>query len=66
MWLVMEAKSSAVKSNIVQEPGMLSSWIKENWNGQTGDGKSEHWHFRDQWTKMDWNGQLKSDNLYIY
>ena len=23
--------------------------------GQTGDGKSEHWHFRNQWTKMDWN-----------
>ena len=20
---------------------------------QTGDGKSEHWHFRNQWTKMD-------------
>ena len=19
------------------------------------DGKSEHWHFRNQWTKMDWN-----------
>ena len=27
-------------------------------NGQTGDGKSEHWHFRDQWTKMDWNGWI--------
>ena len=22
---------------------------------QTGDGKSEHRHFRNQWTKMDWN-----------
>ena len=22
---------------------------------QTGDGKSEHQHFRNQWTKMDWN-----------
>ena len=25
-------------------------------NGQTGEGKNEHWHFRNQWTKMDWNG----------
>ena len=23
---------------------------------QTGDGKSERWHFRNQRTKMDWNG----------
>ena len=22
-------------------------------SGQTGDGKNEHWHFRNQWTKMD-------------
>ena len=24
-------------------------------SGQTGDGKSKHWHFRNQWTKMDQN-----------
>ena len=24
--------------------------------GQTGDGKSEHQHSRNQQTKMDWNG----------
>ena len=28
---------------------------KEN-GDLTGDGKSEHQHFRDQQTKMDWNG----------
>jgi len=28
MWLVVEVKSDAVKSNIAQEPGMLGSWIK--------------------------------------
>ena len=28
MWLVVEVKSNAVKSNIAQEPGMLGSWIK--------------------------------------
>ena len=22
------------------------------------DGKSEHWHSRNQWTKMDWNGWI--------
>ena len=25
-------------------------------SGQTGDGKSENQHFRNQRTKMDWNG----------
>ena len=25
-------------------------------SGQTGDGKSEHRHARNQQTKMDWNG----------
>ena len=47
MRLVMEARSTAVKSNIAQEPGML---------GQTGDGQSERRHSRSQRTKMDWNG----------
>ena len=27
-------------------------------NGQTGDGKSEHRHFRNQWTKVGWDGQI--------
>ena len=31
MWLVIEARSDAVKSNIAQEPGMLGPWIKVNW-----------------------------------
>ena len=26
MWLVMEVKSDAIKSNIAEEPGMLSLW----------------------------------------
>ena len=25
-------------------------------SGQTGYGKSEHWHFRNQWSKTDQNG----------
>ena len=31
MWLVMEVKSDAVKSNIASEPEMLGPWIKANW-----------------------------------
>ena len=27
-------------------------------SGQTGVGKSEHQHFRNQWIKMDWNGWI--------
>ena len=30
---------------------------RQTGSGQTGDGKSEHQHFRNQQTKMDWNGQ---------
>ena len=30
-WVVMEARSNAVKSNIGYEPGMLGPWIKANW-----------------------------------
>ena len=31
MWLVIEARSNAIKSNIAYEPGMLGPWIKANW-----------------------------------
>ena len=58
MCLMVKVKSDAVKNNIAQEPGMLGSWIKENWKLPTGEGKSEHRHFRIQWTKMDRSGRL--------
>ena len=48
MSMVMNVKSDAVKNNIAQEPGMLGPYIKVNWKCQTGDGKSEHQHFRNQ------------------
>ena len=35
-------------------------------SGQTGDGKSEHRHSRNQRTKIDWNGEFNSDDHYIY
>ena len=31
MWLVLEVKSNAVKSNIAYKPGMLGPWIEANW-----------------------------------
>ena len=37
----------------------LASVLPKNiGGGQTGDGKSEHQHFRNQWTKIDWNGRI--------
>ena len=50
-----EIKSSAVKSNVSLEPGMLGQWIKQSGSDPTGDGKSERQHSRNQWTKMDFN-----------
>ena len=35
-------------------------------SGQTGDGKSERRHSRNQRTKMDWMGEFNSDDHYIY
>ena len=35
-------------------------------SGQTGDGKSEHRHSRNQLTKMDWMGEFNSDDHYVY
>ena len=46
--LVIEAKSNAVKNNTAWKPGMLGPQIKANWKWHTGDGKSEHQHFRYQ------------------
>ena len=34
---------------------MLGPWFG---SGQTGDGKSEHWHFKNQWNKMNGNGLI--------
>ena len=46
-----------------KEQYCIGTWNVRSMNqgelsGQTGDGKSEHWHFRKQWTKMDWNGWI--------
>ena len=44
---------------------MLVHESKQIRSGQTGDGESEHWHFRNQRIKMDWNGWFNSDDHYI-
>ena len=41
--------------------GIAKSWTQlSNWTEltETGDGKSEHQHFRNQWSKMHWNGWI--------
>ena len=49
----MEAGFDAVKSNIAQEPGCQVHESRQIGSGQTGDGKSERQHSRNQQTKMD-------------
>ena len=48
----MEVKSDVIKNNIAQEPGIkVHAQVHESrktGSGQTGDGKSGHWHFRNQ------------------
>ena len=66
MWLVTEARSDAVKSNIAQEPGMSGPWIKANCKCKQEMarvnvnilGISEL-----KWTGM---GEFNSDDHYIY
>ena len=58
IWLVVEARSDAIRAILhrnlecqVHESRLIGS-------GQTGDGKSECRHSRNQRTKMDWNGWI--------
>ena len=70
----MGAKAKTHSTVDVTGDGSKVQWYKEQYcigtcdvrsmksrqsgSGQTGDGKSEYWHFRNQWTKMDWNGWI--------
>ena len=58
MWLVMEVVWCCKQQYCCKEPGMLGPWSRQIGSGQTGDGKSEHGHFRNWWTKMDCNGWI--------
>ena len=58
MWLVIEARSDAVRAILhrnlecqVHESGQIGS-------GQTRDSNGERRHSRNQWTKMHWNGWI--------
>ena len=65
MWLVMEAKSDAVRAVLHRNLECQVRESRQIGSGQTGDGKSEHQHFRNQQTKMDWNRWISNDH-YIY
>ena len=45
---------------------LISPINSDNYFGQAGDGKSEHWHFKKQWTKMDGKRQFNLDDHSIY
>ena len=44
----MEVKSNAVKNSIAKELAMLGHKSRQIGTGQTGDGKNERQHFRNQ------------------
>ena len=58
MWLVIEARSDAVKHNLHRNLECQVHESRQIESSQTGDGKSERWHSRNQQTKMDWNGWI--------
>ena len=55
LWMCLEVKvnSDAVKNSTAQEPGMLGHESRQIGSDQTGDGKIECRHFRNQLTKMN-------------
>ena len=53
MWLVIEARSNALKSSIAQEPGMLGPWIKANW--KWSNSRWQEWTLTFQ-ESANWNG----------
>ena len=52
------------KVQCCKEQYCIGTWDVRSMNegkigsGQTGKGKNEHQHFKNQWTKMDWNGWI--------
>ena len=65
MWLVIEASSNAVRAVLHRNLECQVHESRQTESGQTGDGKSERRHSRNQWTKMrnqqtkmDWNGWI--------
>ena len=64
MWLVIEARSDAVKSNTAQEPGMSGPWIKANRKWSNRRVNVDILGIRElRWTGT---GEFNSDDRYIY
>ena len=67
MWLVIEVKSDAIKSNIAKEPGMLGPWIKSKLEVVKQDMASVNIDILGiselKWTGM---GEFNSGDHYIY
>ena len=59
---VVDVTGDGSQVRCCKEQYCLGTWNVRSMNqgklqsGQTGAGKSEHRHFKNQWTKMDWNG----------
>ena len=59
----VDGTSDRSKVGCCEEQYCIGTWNVRSMNqatlnGQTGDGKSEHQHFRNQSTKMDGSGQI--------
>ena len=66
MWRLMEVKSDALRAILHRDLECSVHESRQIGSGQTGDGKSERGHFRNQRTKMDWNGpSLPVYSLYL-
>ena len=58
---VVDVTGDGSKVRCYKEKYCIGTWNVRSMNQgkseavKTGDGKSEHWHFRNQRTKMDWN-----------
>ena len=72
---VVDVKGDGSKVQCCKEHYCIGTWNVRSMNqgesrqigrGQTGDGKSDHQHFRNQRTKMDWNVEFNSDDHHIY
>ena len=57
---VVDVTGDGSKVRCYEEQYCIGTWneSRQIGSGQTGDGKSEHWHSKNKWTKMDWNGWI--------
>ena len=58
IWLVIEARSDVVRAILQRNLECQVHESRQTGSGQTGDGKNECRHSKNQRTKMDWNGWI--------